>query len=64
VQYEEAFTTGVTVGGTVSPATILFGKDRAFAAGLHVSLLEYPDTGHVYLGSYLDLRWFFLGFGT
>jgi hypothetical protein len=56
---EVPYTTGVTFGGTVSPATLVFGKDKSVAAGVHVSLLEYQDTGHVYLGSYLDLRWFF-----
>jgi hypothetical protein len=63
VCYGESFSTELTPGVSVSPATVVFGPNRAFEAGLHIVLFDYPSSGLIYLGSYLDLRWFFLGNG-
>jgi hypothetical protein len=63
VCYGEAFSTGPSLGVSVSPATIVFGPRAAFEAGAYVTLFEYPNTGMVYLSSYLGVRWFFFGSG-
>jgi hypothetical protein len=61
VCYDLGTGNGLTLGATASPATLTFGPDNAFEASLRGVLFEWPNSGHVYLGTYVALRWFFLG---
>jgi len=50
---------GLMLGVDVSPATFVFGPDRAFEVGVHGSIFEFPGDGSVILSGYLELRWTF-----
>jgi hypothetical protein len=51
---------GPIVGVSTSPATFLVGPDRQIEVGLHAQLFVLTNSGLVYAGGYLGIRWLFV----
>ncbi len=58
----EAIGNGLTLGADASPATVLFGDDRAFELGIHADIFVFTS-GSIWPGAYLDFRWMFASVG-